>query len=303
MNSGALNRKSAVGVVALAAVFTAAPASAQIFTTAAQIAAADAAQTSSAEPAGEARPVAVVAGVRDPWEGLNRDLFGVNVFVDDNFLVPLSKGYRAVTPKPGRRGIGRFLANLRAPGVFVNDILQGEFGRAGETLGRFVVNTTIGAGGFADPAAQLGVPAHSEDFGQTLAVWGVPSGPYTFFPFFGPGTVRSNVGLLGQLALNPLLYFSSDPVQTANLVRSGVGVVSAREPLIEPLQEIRDNSLDYYASFRSFYLQARVREIANGRDRFDALPDFEDFDDFDDDLDALDDESLDDNPVDPNADD
>ena len=228
--------------------------------------------------------------VADPWEGFNRKMFGVHTFLDDNLLVPAAKGYRAVTPKPGRRGIRKFLANVRSPGIFINDILQGEFKRAGQTLARGVINTTIGFGGFADPATSIGIPGHSEDFGQTLAVWGVPSGPYTFLPLFGPGTIRSNFGTLAGNGLDPLTYVNTRPANIAKYTRAGVGALSVREPLIEPLNEIRENSLDYYASFRSFYLQARKREIANGRTTFEDLPDIGDFEEFDelDELDELD---------------
>lgn len=218
----------------------------------------------------------------DPWEGFNRKMFSAHLFLDRNFLVPAAKGYRATTPKVGRRGIRRFLANLKAPGIFVNDILQGEFGRAGETLSRFVVNSTIGAGGFADPAAQLGVPAHSEDFGQTLAVWGIDSGPYLFLPLLGPTTGRDGFGKVVQLGLDPMFYVRTPPADYARYARAGVGGMSAREQFLDPLAEIEAKSLDYYASFRSFYAQARKREIANGQVDYSDLPDIGEFEEFDD---------------------
>lgn len=226
-------------------------------------------------------PQASTGEVKDPWEGFNRKMFTVHTFLDDNLLVPAALGYRAVTPKTGRRGIRRFLANLRAPGIFINDLLQGEFGRAGETLSRFAINSTIGAGGFADPAAQLGIPQHGEDFGQTLATWGVPPGPFIVLPMLGPTTLR-DLGAIGpQIAMNPMLYVQTDAANLAQYSMTGVGALSAREPFIEPLQDIRNNSLDYYSSFKSFYLQARKREIANGRTDFSDLPDIGSFDDFD----------------------
>lgn len=232
--------------------------------------------------AGSTSTVSTTAGVRDPWEGLNRRVFAFNTKLDDVIFVPTAKAYRAVTPAPGRRGLRRFLANLRAPGVFINDILQGEFGRAGETLSRFVINTTIGAGGFADPAAQLGIAAHSEDFGQTLAVWGVPPGPFVVAPFMGPSTLRDSAALFPQSALDPINYVTTPAATAARFSRAGASLVSAREPLLEPLADIRANSLDYYASIRSFYLQARQQEIRNGRTDYSDLPDIGDFDDFDD---------------------
>lgn len=217
----------------------------------------------------------------DPWEGFNRKMFSAHVFLDRNFLVPAAEGYRAVTPKKGRRGIRRFLSNLKAPGIFVNDILQGEFGRAGQTLSRFVVNSTIGAGGFADPAAQLGIPSHGEDFGQTLAVWGIDSGPYLFLPLLGPTTTRDGFGKVVQLGMDPMFYVRTPPADYARYARAGVGGVSAREQFLDPLAEIEEKSLDYYASFRSFYMQARKREIANGKVDYSDLPDIGEFEEFD----------------------
>ena len=216
---------------------------------------------------------------RDPWEGVNRAMFSAHTFLDDNLLVPVSLGYRAVTPARGRRGIRRFLAHLRTPGVVINDLLQGEFKRARTTATRFVINSTIGAGGFADPAAQLGLEAHREDFGQTLAVWGVEPGPYIFLPLVGPSTARDTIGTGAQVFMDPLFYVRTPPANIGRFTRASVGGISAREPFIEPLAEMRDGSLDYYASFRSFYLQARERQIRNGRTDFSALPDIgDDFD-------------------------
>jgi phospholipid-binding lipoprotein MlaA len=217
----------------------------------------------------------------DPWEGFNRKMFSAHLFMDENFLVPAAKAYRATTPKAGRRGIRRFLANIKAPGIFVNDILQGEFGRAGETLGRFVVNSTIGAGGFADPAAQIGIPSHSEDFGQTLAVWGVDSGPFMFLPLVGPMTTRDGFGKIVQIGMDPLFYVRTPPADIARYSRAGVGGVSAREQFLDPLAEIEEKSLDYYASLRSFYAQSRKREIANGVVDYSDLPDIGEFEEFD----------------------
>ena len=262
------------GVLSLAAPFTA---NAQIYTSMAQL---SGVVDTGVSPE-DVRMPATTTGDYDPWEGLNRKMFAVHTFLDDNLLVPAAKGYRAVTPKSGRRGIRKFLANLGSPSTFINDLLQGEFKRAGQTLARGVINTTIGAGGFADPASIIGIPAHSEDFGQTLAVWGLPSGPYTFFPLFGPGTIRGNIGTVGQIGLDPMTYVNTPPANIARYTRAGVGALSVREPLIEPLDEIRESSLDYYASFRSFYLQSRKREIANGRTTFEDLPDIGDFEEFD----------------------
>lgn len=216
----------------------------------------------------------------DPWEGFNRKMFAVHNTIDDAVLVPAAKGYRAVTHKKQRKGLRNFLANLRTPVILLNDLLQGEFERAGHTASRFVVNSTIGFGGMGDPAGRLGVPQHSEDFGQTLAVWGLDSGPYLFVPLFGPSSIRDGFGSAVDVAAGPSIWIRTEPAQYFRYSRAGASALALREPLIEPLAEIEANSLDYYASFRSFYLQARKREIANGRTNYEDLPDIGDFEEF-----------------------
>jgi phospholipid-binding lipoprotein MlaA len=228
------------------------------------------------EPAAETAPA---PATNDPWEGFNRKVFGFNDAVDDVIFVPAAKAYRATTPKAGRRGIRRFLANLGSPSTFVNDILQGEFGRAGKTLSRFAINSTIGAGGFADPAGKMGIEGHSEDFGQTLAVWGVNSGPYLVLPLLGPSSPRDAFGSVAEIGLQPLTYVRTPPANYARLSLAGTNLLSARENVLDPLAEIEAKSLDYYSSFRSFATQARAREIRNGEADYDALPSFDEFDD------------------------
>ncbi|MEM9014589.1 MAG: VacJ family lipoprotein [Pseudomonadota bacterium] len=223
-----------------------------------------------------------LADTPDPWEGFNRKMFALNNMFDDLILVPAAKGYRAVTHKKQRKGIRNLLANARTPVILANDILQGEFGRAGETAGRFVINTTIGFGGMGDPAERMGIEQHSEDFGQTLAVWGADSGPFIVFPFFGPSTVRDGFGAAVDTAIDPVFWVRGNPAQYTRFARTTTTIVTSREPLIEPLEEIKDNSLDYYASFRSFYLQSRKREINNGRTDYSDLPDIGEFEEFDD---------------------
>lgn len=217
----------------------------------------------------------------DPWEGFNRKMFAIHNVFDGAILVPAAKTYRATTHKKQRKGLRNLLANARTPAILINDILQGEFKRAGETASRFVINTTIGFGGMGDPAERIGIPQHSEDFGQTLAVWGAPSGPYLFLPFFGPSSIRDGVGRAVDNTANPVSWLRTDPAKYTGYARATATALSIREPLIEPLEDIENNSLDYYASFRSFYLQSRKREIANGRTNFDDLPDIGDFEEFD----------------------
>ncbi|MEO1252213.1 MAG: VacJ family lipoprotein [Pseudomonadota bacterium] len=218
----------------------------------------------------------------DPWEGFNRRIFAFNNAVDEVFLVPAAQLYRAVTFNKQRRGIRNFLDNLRTPQILLNDILQGEFKRARNTASRFVINSTVGFGGMGDPAERIGIAQHSEDFGQTLAVWGAPAGPYLVIPIFGPSTIRDGIGAAGGVAMDPAVWLRTDAAALFRYTRAGVTGVAVREPLIEPLEEIKANSLDQYASFRSFYLQARKREIQNGRTDFEDLPDIGDFDEFED---------------------
>ncbi len=220
--------------------------------------------------------------VPDPWEGFNRKMFATHMFLDNNLLVPGAKAYRAVTPAKGRKGIRKFLHNARTPSILINDILQGEWKRAGKTTSRFFVNSTVGFLGFADPAAHLGIESHDEDFGQTLASWGVSSGPYLFLPLLGPSSIRDGIGAGVDIAFDPLIYIDTDPARFAQYSRAGMTGLSVREPLIEPLEDIQEKSLDYYASLRSFYLQARKREINNGRTTYDDLPDIGEFEEFDD---------------------
>ena len=217
----------------------------------------------------------------DPWQPLNRQTFKLYLFFDDTFIVPVAKGYRAVTPKDARQGLRNFLTNSRSVSTLVNDVLQAEPKRAGETLARFVINSTIGFFGAGDPAKHLGIPGHQEDFGQTLAVWGVPQGPFLYLPLLGPTTVRDTFGFVADGYAEPLRWIDTDPAKWAGRARFASTVVAFREPAIDPLQQIRDDSLDYYASLRSFYLQARKREIANGRQTFEDLPDIDDFEDED----------------------
>ena len=121
----------------------------------------------------------------DPLQPFNRAMFTFNDAVDRVFFRPLAVGYQAVLPQPVRNGVNNFFNNLRAPTTLLNDILQGKPKRAQETIHRFLVNSTIGLLGFVDIATRLGFPEHQEDYGQTLAVWGVPAGPYTFYRCWG----------------------------------------------------------------------------------------------------------------------
>jgi phospholipid-binding lipoprotein MlaA len=214
----------------------------------------------------------------DPWEGFNRDMFAVHESVDQAVLEPVARGYRAVTPRPVRAGVRNFLRNLRGPVIFVNDVLQGEVGRAGTTAARFGLNTTIGIGGLFDPATSMGLERHDEDFGQTLAVWGVDSGPYIFVPLLGPTTVRDGAGRIVDVAFDPLTWAEFDDVDGVRVGRTVLAGVSARELVIETVDDIRRDSPDPYVTIRSSYGLLRESAIQNGPADVQDLPEFEDID-------------------------
>ncbi len=215
----------------------------------------------------------------DPWEGFNREMFAVHEAVDGAVIEPVARGYRAVTPRPLRQGVLNFLRNLRGPVIFANDVLQGEIGRAGTTAGRFAINTTIGVAGVFDPAASMGLERHDEDFGQTLAVWGVPEGPYVFVPLFGPTNVRDGAGRVVDVVFDPLSWARGDDADIWRGARTVTAGVAAREQLIEAVDDIRDNSVDPYASVRTSYNLLRQSAVQNGRTDVQDLPEFDDIPD------------------------
>jgi phospholipid-binding lipoprotein MlaA len=202
----------------------------------------------------------------DPGEPTNRAIFQFNQGFDKGVLKPITKGYRAAVPDPLRDRIRDFLANLREPWTFVNDVLQFEFGRAGITLGRFCVNSTMGMLGIIDLATAAGLEGHTEDFGQTLAVWGVGEGPFVTLPFFGPSNPRDTVGLIVDTLADPFgMWLGGWVPDEAMWAKTGVSAVDKREKYLDPLDEIERTSLDYYASLRSLYRQRRAEEVRNGQ--------------------------------------
>lgn len=219
----------------------------------------------TAPDSGDAEAVAEYAAINDPIEPTNRTIFDVNDFLDRNVLRPLAGAYREL-PMEIRDGIHNVLNNLRAPVVFFNDVLQGELGRAGETAMRFVINSTIGVAGIGDPATELGFEHHNEDFGQTLAVWGIGEGPYVMLPVFGPSNPRDTVGMVVDYIVDPFNWLANhEGVGWATYVRGGVRGIDERARNYEALDELRRSSLDYYAALRSLYRQRRADDIRNGK--------------------------------------
>lgn len=235
-------------------------------------------------------PAAGVSSEADPYEGFNRQMFAFNNGLDRYALKPASDAYKAVTPAYARDRVTDFLRNLRAPVTFANDILQGEADRAGTTFVRFTINTTVGILGLWDPASELGLSRHTEDFGQTLAVWGVESGPYLVLPVIGPTTPRDAFGLGVNRAMDPLTWVQFDNDADSHLaITAGITVISAFNTRVRLEDQI--NSLNAqpepYIALKRIYSSSRHAEILNGRideaTAYDDLPDFDDFGDEDDD--------------------
>ncbi|PHR62686.1 MAG: VacJ family lipoprotein [Robiginitomaculum sp.] len=215
----------------------------------------------------------------DPLAGYNHAMFDANASVDTALIEPFVKGYRDVTPKPIRDGVHNVLDNLRAPTDLMNNVLQGKPGGAAQTLLRFVVNSTIGIAGLFDPATGMGIPLRTEDFGQTLAVWGAGNGTYVVLPFLGPSNVRDTAGLVVDVFSHPFAVVRYRGETIVQLTRFTVNGVDVRTNAIGLIDNLEENSLDLYAAYRSLYEQSRADAIRDGELDVDDLPDFDEFDD------------------------
>jgi phospholipid-binding lipoprotein MlaA len=208
--------------------------------------------------------------VNDPLEPINREVFAFNQTLDHRAAVPAATYYKSAVPDGAREGVHNFLSNLTLPVTFANDILQGETTQAGNTVCRFGVNTTLGILGVMDPASEMGYPEHDTDFGQTLAIYGVPGGPYMVLPLLGSTLPRDLAGkILVDHYFNPLGYVTYDGKLYVSLSENVLKLVDQRSRKIGVLREVERTSIDYYASVRSIYLQ---KHSTNSRD-VDVAPD------------------------------
>ncbi len=216
------------------------------------------------------------SNIADPWENRNRNVHSFNQAVDTAVAEPIAKGYRAAVPTPARKGIRNVLRNLKTPTNLANELLQGDIKGAGNIVTRASVNTLIGVGGLFDVAGYEGIEYHPEDFGQTLAVWGIDHGPYLVAPFFGPGSVRDYAGLAVDSLADPLNHWMFNTGRdTVVYVRSATTFIDTRESLLDVLSDLRNNSIDYYATLRSVYAQNRNNLITDGDSSVGSLPDFD----------------------------
>lgn len=195
----------------------------------------------------------------DPYENFNRNIHEFNNKVDDYIANPITKAYRFATPKFMQTGVSNFFANLNNVGVIFNDFLQGKIQQGAEDTGRFLINSMVGVFGLFDVASHVGLPQNQEDFGQTLAVWGVPIGPYLVIPLLGPTTFRGISGATIDVITNPVTYtgISIPALQITSMINSRATADSS-------LQFIDESALDSYVFTREAYLQWRNYQAADG---------------------------------------
>jgi phospholipid-binding lipoprotein MlaA len=218
-----------------------------------------------ATPPSEPAARAVFEATNDPLEPVNRKILDLNLFVDRILLKPVTKVYIAVVPEEGRDAVKRALDNMKEPVVVINNMLQGEPERAGIAVGRFVVNSTLGIGGLFDLASKWGLDKETGDFGQTLFVWGLPDGPYLIVPLLGPSNPRDLFGMGADAYIDPFSYLASakslDEIQITRFVADGI---DQRARVMDVLDDLEKNSLDFYAQLRSLTQQRRAAELRRG---------------------------------------
>lgn len=199
---------------------------------------------------------------RDPYEGFNRSMFAVNEVVDKYAAKPVAQVYDHVAPLPVKAGFGNFFGNVGDLWIGANNVLQGKFADAGVDAGRLLINSTVGIFGLFDVASELGLEKHEEDFGQTMAVWGVGDGGYLFWPVIGPRTVRDTAGWTIDSYVDPV--WRVRPIATRNSMVA-LRFVDIRASLLPADKVVEEAALDKYAYIRDAYLQRRRNQIFDGR--------------------------------------
>ena len=204
--------------------------------------------------------------VKDPLERMNRAIFGFNEVVHENVLGPVARAYNRSVPQTIRTGVSNFLTNLSSPISIANSLLQGDVWAALDLFARLVVNSTVGIGGIADVVSELDGEPRSEDFGQTLGVWGMGEGFYLVLPIFGPSSPRD---LVGKFIVDPYFdpfgqWVSNTHRDNVSYAKQGLSGIDEFAGVVDELHQIRKTSVDYYAAIRSLYRQKRKSEISNG---------------------------------------
>lgn len=219
----------------------------------------------------------------DPWEKTNRRIYGVSMTLDRAVLRPVTDVYRFAMPEAPRRGIGNAYNLLQEPTYLANAVAQGKVKSAFRALDRIMINGVLGLG-VADHATDMGLDVQKHDFGQTMAVWGVPSGPYVMLPFLGPSTARDSVGFFVDFLLDPMDYVEGRVLAPdEQLIKLGIRLVDTRAGLRDQGEQLLVGAADPYATVRSAWLQLRRYEIFDGNvpadeetDELPPLPPLED---------------------------
>lgn len=210
----------------------------------------------------------------DPYEQTNRQVFSINQKLDNAVALPVAKFYSRAVPQPLRGVVHNVLATANLPVVFGNDLLQVDMRRAGQSLGRFTINATLGLGGTIDVATRMGIPDHDTDFGITLGTWGIGEGPFLMLPLLGPAPPRDLAGRGMDILLDPLTYISFHGKVYVDAAIGTVALVDLRSRNIDTLETIERTSIDPYAATRSLYLQYRAAAIRKGEPDTEELPNF-----------------------------
>lgn len=198
----------------------------------------------------------------DPIQGFNRKIYSFNSGVDRAILKPVAKGYDKVVPTPAKKGVANFFSNLREPLNAFNNLLQGKYDRALGSTYRFVVNSTVGIAGLFDVAKKHDVDLAREDFGQTLAAWGVKPGPYLMLPFLGPSNLRDGVGLVTDLSL----YYPSGVITDSSAAATSLTVLNIIDTRVGLLgaDEVLEQQLDPYGFLKVAFEENRLQAIYDG---------------------------------------
>lgn len=210
---------------------------------------------------------ATTGGAKDPYERANRGVFAFNEAFDENLLRPVARAYVDYVPVLVRQGVTNFFGNIEDLFSAVNGVLQWKPRKAGEDIGRVLTNTFFGFGGVVDVAAGAGIEKGEEDFGQTFAVWGMPSGPYIVLPFLGPSNGRDTLAWALRIPLDPFVEVGSPAVTWS---RIGLGFVNQRAQTLGTEKILETAALDKYTYVREAYLQRRRHLIHDGRPPADA---------------------------------
>lgn len=203
----------------------------------------------------------------DPWEPFNRGMYRLNYVIDGLLLKPVTQLYREVMPDQGQTMVHNAVSNLQEPFSFGNSVLQRDPENSFTSLWRFLLNSTVGIGGLFDVASEVGLKGRKADFGQTLALYGVESGPYLFLPVLGPSNLRDGLGRVGDAFMHPAMYTND---QGTSIAMWAVTAVDTRSQYYNVIEDIQKTSLDPYVTFRSGYTQRRANDIKKARAARDA---------------------------------